>query len=116
MGTVILHSLKNEIDTYNLIDGQQRMTTCTILLATIRNELMQLGETENALTIQGHITSKPLGGTERHRLTPCAELLEKNFFENVIQNKKPLDQINQEASRLAAYVCGQLEAVPSIIH
>lgn len=31
-------------------------------------------------------------------------------------NKKPLDQINQEASRLAAYVCGQLEAVPSIIH
>ena len=31
-------------------------------------------------------------------------------------NKKPLDQINQEASRLAAYVCGQLEAVPSLIH
>lgn len=31
-------------------------------------------------------------------------------------NKKPLDQINQEASHLAAYVCGQLEAVPSIIH
>ena len=31
-------------------------------------------------------------------------------------NKKPLDQINQEASRLAAYVCGQLEAVPPLIH
>jgi hypothetical protein len=97
VGTVILHSLKDETDTYNLIDGQQRMTTCTILLATIRNKLMQLEETENALTIQRHISSKPLGGSERHRLTPCAELLEKGFFENVIQNKKPSEQkpINQ---------------------
>lgn len=92
VGTVILHSLKDETDTYNLIDGQQRMTTCTILLATIRNKLMQLEETENALTIQRHISSKPLGGSERHRLTPCAELLEKGFFENVIQNKKPSEQ------------------------
>jgi uncharacterized protein with ParB-like and HNH nuclease domain len=97
VGTVILHSLKDETDTYNLIDGQQRMTTCTILLATIRNKLMQLEETENALTIQRHISSKPLGGSERHRLTPCAELLEKGFFENVIQNKKTSEQkpINQ---------------------
>mgnify|MGYP006137404587 CR=1 FL=1 len=97
VGTVILHSLKDETDTYNLIDGQQRMTTCTILLATIRNKLMQLEETENALTIQRHISSKPLGGSERHRLTPCAELLEKGFFENVIQNKRPSEQkpINQ---------------------
>jgi len=97
IGTVILHSLTNENDTYNLIDGQQRMTTCTILLATIRNKLMKLEETENALTIQRHISSKPLGGTERHRLTPCAELLEKGFFEKVIQNKKPSEQkpINQ---------------------
>tara|TARA_B100000767_G_C19758309_1_gene534010 strand:+ start:129 stop:1844 length:1716 start_codon:yes stop_codon:yes gene_type:complete len=97
IGTVILHSLKDETDTYNLIDGQQRMTTCTILLATIRNKLMQLGETENALTIQRHISSKPLGGTERHRLTPCAELLERDFFQKVIQSKKPREQkaVNQ---------------------
>ena len=32
VGTVILHSLQDETDTYNLIDGQQRMTTCTICL------------------------------------------------------------------------------------
>ena len=31
-------------------------------------------------------------------------------------NQKPLDQINKEASRIAAYVCTQLEAVPVIKH
>jgi fructokinase len=31
-------------------------------------------------------------------------------------NQKPLDQINKEASRLAAYVCSELEAVPIIKH
>lgn len=91
IGTVILHSLKNSNDTYNLIDGQQRMTTCTILLASIRDKLLELEQIENALIIQRHISSKPLGGSVRNRLTPCAELLENSFFEKVIQNKKPID-------------------------
>lgn len=92
VGTVILHIQQNDSETYNLIDGQQRMTTCTMLLATIRDKLMSLGSTEDALRIHQHISSKPLGGEERYRLMPCAELLENDFFENHVQKKNPVQQ------------------------
>jgi hypothetical protein len=92
IGTVILHIQQEDSETYNLIDGQQRMTTCTMLLATIRDKLMEIGNTEDALRIHQHISSKPLGGDERYRLKPCAELLENNFFENAVQQKNPIQQ------------------------
>ena len=51
-----------------------------------------LGSTEDALRIHQHISSKSLGGEERYRLMPCAELLENDFFENHVQKKNPVQQ------------------------
>ena len=86
-GTLILHIRPNEENTFDLIDGQQRMTSITIMLSVIRDLLKDLGCIEESYEIHNQISTKPLGGERTHRLMPCAELKENDFFAKYIQNK-----------------------------
>ena len=56
---------------FHLIDGQQRLTTSSILLAAIRNVARQQGQTELAEEIQQYYLIHPLKkGEQRYRLLP----------------------------------------------
>ena len=86
-GTLILHIKPGDDNTFDLIDGQQRMTSVTIMLSVIRDILKQLGRASESFDIHRHISTKPLGGETTHRLVPCAELKENDFFARFIQNE-----------------------------
>ena len=90
-GTLILHIRPTEESTFDLIDGQQRMTSITIMLSVIRDILKRLGHDNESFQIHQHISTKPLGGKTTHRLIPCAELKENDFFPKYIQNEKVED-------------------------
>lgn len=57
--------------TFHLIDGQQRLTTCSILLAAIRNVARELEQTDLAEEIHNYYLVHPLKKGEQHyRLLP----------------------------------------------
>ena len=64
------------------------MTSVTIMLSVIRDILKQLGRASESFDIHRHISTKPLGGETTHRLVPCAELKENDFFARFIQNEE----------------------------
>ena len=56
--------------TWMVLDGQQRLATCTMVLAAVRFWLQQLGRDEDATQIQRQFISvRRLGGDEEPRLT-----------------------------------------------
>jgi uncharacterized protein with ParB-like and HNH nuclease domain len=56
---------------FHLVDGQQRLTTCSILLAAIRNFARRLNQTELADEIHNYYLVHPLKKGEQHyRLLP----------------------------------------------
>ena len=92
-GTLILHIRPNEENTFDLIDGQQRMTSITIMLSVIRDMLKDLNRDNESWQIHQQISTKPLGGETTHRLIPCAELKENDFFAKYIQNLN-IEEVN----------------------
>src|ERR1019366_2320189 len=57
--------------TFHLVDGQQRLTTSSILLAAIRNVARRLGQPELADEIHQYYLVHPLKkGEQRYRLLP----------------------------------------------
>jgi hypothetical protein len=52
IGSFVLHRPNNQTDTFSVVDGQQRLTTITLLLAAIRNSLKDLGRAPLADAVQ----------------------------------------------------------------
>src|ERR1700686_5539429 len=52
IGSFVLYRPNNPVDTFNVVYGQQRLTTITLLLAAIRNSLKILGQQALANGIQ----------------------------------------------------------------
>lgn len=102
-GTLILHIRPSEENTFDLIDGQQRMTSITIMLSVIRDILKELNRNNESYQIHQHISTKPLGGETTHRLIPCAELKENDFFAKFIQNEniEHIDPVNVSQQHVA---------------
>ena len=102
-GTLILHIRPGSESTFDLIDGQQRMTSITIMLSVIRDLLKELGHVNESFQIHQHISTKPLGGETTHRLIPCAELKENDFFAQFVQNENivELEPVNVSQKHVA---------------
>ena len=94
IGTILLNSEgtgENE-DRVEVIDGQQRLLTITILLSSIRDALDSLGFEREAAGIQGQYIARQewIGEDEKKPVILIGEKL-RDFFENRIQ-KYPIQK------------------------
>lgn len=92
---------------FHLIDGQQRLTTTSLLLAAIRNVAQRTGEEELAQEVHTYYLVHPLKrGEHHHRLLPKAQ--DHAAFAAIIDRKVP------SSGRMAdalAFFEGELEVV-----
>ncbi len=74
LGPLVCTPLKNlpaEVQSYQLIDGQQRLTTLTIILAVLRDVAKENGEDELAARIQeAYLLHKWEKGLRRYKVVP----------------------------------------------
>ena len=56
IGSMVIYSMKQ--DRFGVVDGQQRLTTITILLCVIRDHLAKLGEEELAKGVHNFIETR----------------------------------------------------------
>ena len=94
IGTILLNSegTGEDEDRVEVIDGQQRLLTITILLSSIRDALDSLGFEREAAGIQGQYIARQewIGEDEKKPVILTGEKL-RDFFENRIQ-KYPLQK------------------------
>ncbi|MEC8974315.1 MAG: DUF262 domain-containing protein, partial [Actinomycetota bacterium] len=85
LGTILLNLPELEDDRTEVIDGQQRLITLTILLSSVRDALDRLGDIRTATMVhRNYIADSDYAGDEEiPRLISGAKLQE--FFSNFIQ-------------------------------
>lgn len=69
-----------------LVDGQQRLTTITILLECIRQRLEEVGEKDEAAQVATLLSAKPLGGKSLRKVS--LDSIDSVEFDHLIQNSK----------------------------
>ena len=84
------------VNQLELVDGQQRLTTVSILLECIRQRLEQLGETGEAADVSRLLAAKPLGGRPVRKI--ALDSIDSPDFERLLQNDPEEVQNQQLAS------------------
>jgi hypothetical protein len=107
-GNVVLHCVDNRevkdkhgktYGVYNLVDGQQRLTTFVLLLAAIRQELISLKETDLAAGIYDTYIAVPdQCGQSLAKLTLNSDC-HRFFFDNVLHGRPYLDGVRIRSHR-----------------
>lgn len=86
MGSLVVFGDAKERNLLSLVDGQQRITTITIMLAIIRNQLEALQETGPAKAIHDLIESRDLDDKSRFVLEHDPA---DRYFQHAIQQRRP---------------------------
>lgn len=86
MGSLVSFGDQKEKNLVSLVDGQQRITTITIMLATIRNALESLGEDGPATAVHELIETRDLDNKSRFVLEHDPG---DKFFQMAIQSRRP---------------------------
>lgn len=68
IGSFVLYKEKEHGNTYMVVDGQQRLTTLTLLLAAVRNALDSLGQKNLAAGIQKLVEREDINNDRRYVL------------------------------------------------
>lgn len=90
-------------DSYNILDGQQRLVTTTMILSSVRSWLNQHGKLDDSEKLQGDfIGVREYGEKDLH---PRMQLNANNnhVFYDYVVNEKPLADIDREAGKLSRY-------------
>lgn len=77
-----------------LVDGQQRLTTVTILLECIRQRLERDDESDEAAEVARLLSSKPLGGKALRKV--ALDSIDSNEFDRLVQNNLHQEFQNQQ--------------------
>jgi len=106
IGSFVLYRDKSDADLFYVVDGQQRLTTITILLAAIRDALTDLGEDDLAAGMQKVIEREDINNELTFVLdseTPYP------FLQECIQThtpKAPPDDLSGEQEALSLRIAG----------
>lgn len=84
---------KAGLNTLELVDGQQRLTTLSIILECIRQRLVQAGEAEEAAHLWQLLSAKPLGGKPLPKL--LLDSIDSAEFERLLQGSPQGECENQ---------------------
>ena len=82
-----------------LVDGQQRLTTVTIILECIRQRLVQEGETDDAAEVGRLLSAKPLGGKPLRKV--ALDSIDSTEFSQLILNNQ--EQVFQNHQLQSAF-------------
>jgi uncharacterized protein with ParB-like and HNH nuclease domain len=87
LGSFVLNYERYEEEHFvEVIDGQQRLITLTILIAVIRDKYKELGQNEEYINAQGIIARKDPASPKVENRLKCGDSL-NNFFSEYIQKK-----------------------------
>jgi len=96
LGSIVLNEKKGN---FEVIDGQQRLTTITIFLCAVRDYLLVNNSSDSAMNIHQHyIAKRDVRGNDKYRLTLSE--VNMDFFEEFIQipinseGRKNIDDFN----------------------
>lgn len=98
---------KAGLNTLELVDGQQRLTTITILLECIKQRLERENESEEAAAVGGLLSSKPLGGTALKKV--ALDSIDSTEFERLIQDDNSSETQNCQLSGAFGIVRGWVD-------
>jgi uncharacterized protein with ParB-like and HNH nuclease domain len=102
------------INTLELVDGQQRITTLTILLKVLRDKFMELGEEELYKELEGFLYCKGIDRKLKNKIVlgdldnPDFTKLIDNTDLHLIKNKNLLNAYNYFKKRIDQYTLEQL--------
>ena len=77
-----------------LVDGQQRLTTITILLECIRKRLDDIGEKDEAAEVARLLQAKPLGGQPVRKV--ALDSIDASEFDRLVTDDKPQEFQNKQ--------------------
>jgi len=80
------------LNTLELVDGQQRLTTITILLECIRQRLEHDGESDEAAEVARLLSAKPLGGKPLRKVS--LDSIDSAEFDRLVANDQEKDTQN----------------------
>jgi len=85
---------KAGLNKLELVDGQQRLTTVTILLVAIRQRMEQEGEADEAAEVVRLLSAKPLGGKPLRKV--ALDSIDSTEFDRLVQNDQEQDSQNDQ--------------------
>ncbi|MER2622543.1 MAG: DUF262 domain-containing protein [Accumulibacter sp.] len=93
-----------------LVDGQQRLTTITILLECMRQRLKKAGETDEAAEVGRLLNAKPLGGKPLRKV--ALDSIDSVEFDQLVQNDEGQSYKNAQLQSTFKIVRGWIDEQP----
>lgn len=103
LGPIVTQSVPGAADgisPFIVIDGQQRLTTLTIILATLRNHLKKPDANMAQEVEESYLLNKFKKNDDFFKLMPTQD--DRDVYKNIIQSKKPKD-LKKEGQIYEAY-------------
>jgi len=92
VGLLVLLTTGDEVTNWEILDGQQRLATTSMLFSAIRFWLAENGFTEDAEQIESdYLAVRRLGGSSMQRMT--LNVINRDLFNNFVVERRSLEEI-----------------------